>query len=155
VIANMDWSVASQEAWLTANQSNPETIGVSYEKNPDTIPRYGHIVVSGITGLNETAILHQEGESTPDSSGELKDFTALLFPNPVSGSLIVKLGEPVFKKIFVTLSDQVGKLVMKKLYYGTSPDGTLTADMTYLYAGIYFLSIRIGNIIKVYKVIRE
>jgi hypothetical protein len=60
VNSNVVWSVSDDVSWLTATKTNESTITVTYDENPYSNSRTGHISASG-SGVSENVSLIQSG----------------------------------------------------------------------------------------------
>ena len=155
VTSNVGWNVTDIESWLTAFKNDTSTIGVAYDKNTSLTSRTGSIMITGIGELSKTVTLIQEADSVADSSKEVKDFVVSIYPNPLTDFLIVRFGTTIYQRIFFSVADELGRKIYASNFDGSGTSDELILDLSFLTRGFYFFSVRVGNILKAYKIIRN
>ncbi len=91
---------------------------------------------------------------------EIINFNELIkiYPNPFSSNAFIQVSNTNSKKVNITLTDIVGKTILKKALGNFTNTRTISLSeigFTDVNKGMYLLNIQIGNQIKTYKLISE
>lgn len=150
---------------VTLNTKNPDSVYVSigkyiglYNFKTDSLKKifqgfpgeqifdlcYGSIIAGTSTG--SYGILYDEDAGIINSlaENEEKENSIIIFPNPASDKLVLKL--PVTTThLFVEVYDMVGKRVKTEVFHNTKNITQYSLDMKSLSNGTYFLSVEYGK----------
>ena len=85
----------------------------------------------------------------------LNDVTVLMYPNPVSNNLYVKVNLPSSGNVKIELMDITGKTLMSKTQRMEAGSNLSIENLGNLSSGVYFLSTEINGERQVQKLIKE
>jgi hypothetical protein len=119
---------------------------ISYRIKPKAGVKIGDVLSAAARiyfDFNE-AIVTNTVTTTIQQTASSESFKAndfILYPNPASGIVIVKIKNGLTGDVAITINDVLGKVISRTNISGTQP----TINIAGLEAGIYFVAIRSGN----------
>lgn len=153
--SNTSWTVNDDAGWLTvdpANGSGDGTITATYTANTLTSSRVGTITLSG-TGVNPQSVTVTQSEPTLIET--LDDMNLSIYPNPTKDFIIIRFGEKMVADLSISIADELGKSYYLFETKDANFDKERIIDLTSLKRGLYFVIVRLENIVKTYKIIKE
>ena len=133
ITSNSDWSVVSNQTWLTLNAasgSGNTTITLTAAVNPTSSTRSATVTVSGTGVTSQTITVTQEGGTTGISDITVND--NIIYPNPTNG--ILYFNTKVDKAV-ISIFDLNGKKILEVLVSSNQ------IDVSTLSNGIYMIKI--------------
>ena len=115
------------------NSAYPYLVGPTY---------YGTKVAAKVTSITETVTTYTQS-TTGINEKQVNDVNVSVFPNPASDLIAIQIKDLVRENCDVELLDVTGKLVDKTVLYQGST--IVYFDTKKLYAGIYFVKMKIGS----------
>lgn len=122
-----------------------DSVGVIISINRNSAPR-GPITIDLMNYINQaltTSIDNIENDN-PDFS---------VYPNPASEIVHIKFNSPINNNTLISITDQVGKLIMHDVNYISSDNNKFTLDISDLQAGIYFIHLNVNDKILTRKIV--
>ena len=110
------------------NSAYPYAVGPTF---------YGTKVAAKVTSISESTTTYTL--ATGISKNDIKDFNVMIFPNPASDMIIVRLNNLIKDNVNVELYDMSGKLVQKTVVYQGSTQAYF--DLKMVYDGQYIVRI--------------
>jgi|GEM_PF-225603 hypothetical protein len=134
ISSNTDWTVSSDESWLTTSLvtgSGDAAITLTAEANPAAATREAIVTVSGERVNTQTVVVIQEG--TPSGNSEFRVVNALVYPNPVRDVLCIDGSAGVLLNLY----DAQGRFILSQKLETDQE----RIDVSFLSSGMYIIQL--------------
>ena len=154
VSSNIDWNVTEDAEWLITTKVDRDSIKVLYDKNNSEDNRRATITITGEGGPTKDVAVIQKGDTATGIPPVIKDFSALVFPNPFKNNIVIQFDTIIFADVMISIIDNVGRLVYFNKFPNILESGRISLDLPSVRPGFYFLRIGIKNIWKTFKIVK-
>jgi len=149
ITSNTDWTVVSNQTWLTlssASGSNNATITLTAEANTVTASREAIVTINGTGVAAKTITVTQAAGVT--SVSESAENMLQIFPNPTTNSLTIS---NITSNSSISIIDLNGKVLMHKPLTST----TESIDVSHLANGVYIMKVTDNKSVIVSKFVKQ
>lgn len=143
VNSNIEWSVSSDQDWLTVTKVNETTFDATYKEQTENASRTATIILSGEGASPVTVSLTQEAPVGIETF--IPEVSIKIYPNPAIDFVNLEINDLYKEKIIIEIFNKAGQKLYEKVYNYPSAVITENYNFSDWPKGDYYLRIHDGK----------